>query len=128
MRLQDLIRKRKRELRRTWEQMQRKAEQAGYPISSSMLHHWAGNEWTNVPPTLALRALAAALDLDVDEVLDAAEESADLRVREVEVPRGVRGLIALTHGRSPAQIAALERILRTVVEEMDSGTESDQPP
>jgi hypothetical protein len=124
MRLQDLIRSRKRELDLTWAQIEHRTIDAGHPISSSMLHYWVGNEWANIPPTETLLGLAAALEVDRDEVLDAAEESLGLRIREVDVPRGVRGLIALTEGRTPEQIAALERILRTVVAEMDTRRES----
>src|SRR5689334_5546559 len=120
MRLQQLIRARKSELGLTWAQLVERADTAGHPISSSMLHHLAGEDWPNIPPTEALFELAAALGLDIDEVLAAAEESLGLRMREVEVPRGVRALIALTEGRTPEQIAALERVLRTVVHEMDT--------
>jgi transcriptional regulator with XRE-family HTH domain len=127
MRLQDLIRTRKQELRLTWAQLAQRAEDAGHPISNSMLHHWAGNAWPNIPPTEALRALAAALGVDVDVILEAAAASLDLRMKEVQVDPNARALIALVQERTPAQVAALERILRTVVEEMDTGSGSQRP-
>lgn len=125
VRLQDLIRDRKRKLGRTWEQLSQRAVDAGHPISTSMLHHWAGNEWPNIPPTEALRGLAAALDLDVDEILAAAAASLDLRMREVQVDRRTRALIALVQERTPAQVVALERILHAVIDEMDSPGKPD---
>lgn len=119
MRLQDLIKTRKRDLGLTYAQMVERTEQAGYPISRSMFHHYADKEWHNIPTTDALRGIAAALEVDVDEVLSAAAESTGIQTRELHLDRGTRALLALLEDRTPEQLAALEAVVRSVTKAMD---------
>lgn len=124
MRLQELIAKRKKDLGLTYAQMVQKAEEAGYPISRSMFHHFADREWPNIPTTESLRGLAAALDVDVDEVLSAAAESTGITPRELHLDRGTRALLALLEDRTPEQIQALEQVVRSVTRAMDTSADS----
>jgi hypothetical protein len=124
MRLQDLIAQRKKELRLTYAQMVQKASDAGYPVSRTMFHHFADREWPNIPTTESLRGIAAAIEVDVDEVLAAAAESTGITPRELHLDRGTRALLALLEDRTPEQIAALESVVRTVTKAMDAGQDS----
>lgn len=126
VRLQDLIKSRKREIGRargrdlTYEEMVARAADAGHPISRSMLHHLAGDEWPNVPTTDKILALAAALDLDPDEILAAAAESLGLQTKVVEVPPFARAMIALVEGRTAEQQKLLADVVRSLANAMDA--------
>lgn len=122
MRLQELITTRKKKLRLTYDDLISRSEAAGYPISRSMWHHFITKDWPNVPTTDSLRGIAAAIELDPNAVLDAAAES--VRIREVglgSLSPSARAVVALLADRPEAQAAALEAVLRSVIDAMDFG-------
>jgi hypothetical protein len=123
MKLQALIASRKRDLGLTYVQMVEKAKEAGHPISRSMFHHFADTEWENIPSTTMLLAIAAAIDVDPDEVLAAAAESIGITTRELHLGRNTRALLALLEDRTPEQVAALEAVVRSVTKAMDTGSD-----
>ena len=134
VRLQDLIKDRKRDIGRargrdlTYEEMVERAHAAGHPISRSMLHHLADDEWPNVPTTPKILALAAALDLDPDVILDAAAVSLGLRTTIVEVSPTTRAMIAMVEGRTPEQQTVLTDVLRSITAAMDSAAPTPPKP
>lgn len=125
MRLQDLIATRKKELKISYARMAQKATEAGYPISRPMIHHFTVGELKNIPTTESLLAVAAAIDVDPDEVLAAAAESIGITTRELHLDRGTRALLALLENRTPEQIEALEAVVRSVTRAFDVAA-SDQ--
>lgn len=128
MRLKDLILTRKKDLGLTYAQMVRNAENAGRPISRSMLHHFTDpdRDLKNIPTTDSLLAIAAAIDVDPDEVLAAAAESIGITTRDLHLDRGARALLAMLEDRTPDQIAALEAVVRTVTRALDTGEPREQ--
>lgn len=114
MRLQDLIALRKAELGLTYAQMVDRAAAAGWPLSRSMFHHLADREWPNIPTTDTIRGIAAAIEIDPDEVLAAAAESVGIQTRELELDRGTRSIMGLVEARTPEQLAALESVIRSI--------------
>lgn len=120
MNLAELITTRKRDLAISYSQMMRKAEEAGFPISRSMFHHFTGETIKNIPTTESLQAIAAAIAVDPDEVLAAAAESIGITTRDLHLDRGARAVLAMLENRTPEQVAALEAVVRTVTRAMDA--------
>lgn len=122
MRLQDLILTRKRELGMSYDALVEAAEGAGYHkmLSKTRLFQLATKEIRNVPPTQTLLALAAAIQVDPEEVVNAAAESVGIELRPTTLSRETRAWLALTSGRSPEQVAKLLEIARTVAETLDT--------
>lgn len=120
MRLQELIHARKTALGDpSYEELARRAVHAGHRLTSSNLNHLATKTWKNFPDTETIFGIAAALECDVDEVLDAAAESVNIRRREVPTDRHTRAWLALIEDRSPAEIEHLQRIIETITEPTD---------
>lgn len=112
--LQELIARRKAELRRGFAQMEKVATAAGHPISRSMLHTFATRPLLNIPTTASLHAIAAALDVEPREVLEAAARSIGMTPTVVELNRTSRAMLTLLADRSPAEIDALATALRAI--------------
>jgi len=126
MRLQELIATRKEDLHLTYAQLVQRATAAGHPVSRSMWHHFADTEWQNIPTTERLRGIAAALEVDVDEVLAAAAESIGIVTRELHLGRGARAVLGMLEDRPPEQVEALETVVRSVTKAWDA-VESSPP-
>jgi hypothetical protein len=122
VRLQDLIRTRKAALGMTYDELVAQAEAAGHPIARSTLHFIALQEWKNIPSTDTILAVAAAIGVEPDEVLNAAAASVGIQTRFMEFDHGTRAVIGLLENRTPDQIRALEDVLRSVTRAMDTPT------
>jgi hypothetical protein len=115
-----LIVERKRALGLTYDDLIANAARAGHSIARSTLHFIALQEWKNIPSTDTILAVAAAIQVQPDEVLNAAATSVGITTRFMELDHGTRAVIGLLENRTPEQIRALEDVLRTVTRAMDS--------
>lgn len=126
MRLQDLIHQRKEEIGRargrplTYNEMVERAAAANYPISRSMLHHLADQEWPNMPTTDKIRGIAAAIEVSPDEIVLAAAESLGLQTEVIEIDPNVRAMLAMLGRRTPEQQQVLRDVIRSVTMAMDA--------
>jgi hypothetical protein len=93
-----------------------------------MFHHYETSEWRNIPTTDSIKGLAIVLEVDPDEVVAAAMESVGIETREVSPDRGTRAILGLLGGRTPEQIAALEQVVRSVADAMDTAGNSGSEP
>lgn len=120
LRLQDLILKRKRELRLSWDELAERSTASGYTISVNRWHYWAQTEWINtsgrgaMPNPDVIRSIAAAIELPTDTVYEAAGVSAQLYTRTVQVDPKMRIMVAAFNDVPPADHDMVIDMVRTI--------------
>ncbi|MGO1049830.1 hypothetical protein [Crossiella sp. CA198] len=118
MNLAELIERQKAASGLSYEDMADRARDRGQRIRGNILWQLTRREIAQHPKPDTIRALAAALDTTVREVLDAVEESLGLRRVDVEVADpNIEAWITLTGDRTPEEVAELAEILRQKVDE-----------
>ncbi|MGI5128435.1 hypothetical protein ACQEVB_16610 [Pseudonocardia sp. CA-107938] len=121
-RLQDLIRRRMKELRLTQQDLVDRSRAAGYEISRPMWHKWTNTEWKNGPLSDPVRGIAAALEVSTQEVHDASGISTHLRTQRTDVDPDTHAVLVMFSERSPEERAALADMLRSAIRLADSST------
>ncbi len=119
-RLQDLIRRRMRELRLTQQDLVDRSRAAGYEISRPMWHKWTNTEWKNGPLSDPVRGIAAALEVSTQEVHDASGISTNLRTQRTDIDADTNAVLVMFQERSAAERAALAEMLRSAIRLADS--------
>lgn len=119
-RLQDLIRRRMRELRLTQQDLVDRSRAAGYEISRPMWHKWTNTEWKNGPLSDPVRGIAAALEVSTQEVHDASGISTNLRTQRTDIDADTKAVLVMFQERSAAERAALAEMLRSAIRLADS--------
>lgn len=126
--LSDLINTRKGELGLSYEKLAGRARVAGHELTGNALFNLTRREIQQYPAPNTIRAVAAALGVEVRAVLDAVDES--LGFERVPVDSGasdVQAWITLTGDRTPAERQALLDFVRAKIQELDDGGEADRP-
>lgn len=119
-RLQDLIRRRMRELRLTQQDLVDRSRAAGHEISRPMWHKWTNTEWKNGPLSDPVRGIAAALEVSTQEVHDASGISTNLRTQRTDVDADTHAVLVMFQQRSDEERAALAEMLRSAIRLADS--------
>lgn len=121
MTLAELIRLRKEQLGLSFRQLGQRAKDAGAAVEPNW-SHLANRELTEFPKTKTIHALAAALEVDVDEVVDAVLESIGLRTHRVPplAPRGDGWIVVFANDLSAEDQEALRAKI--------TGASPDAPP
>jgi transcriptional regulator with XRE-family HTH domain len=114
-RLQDLIRRRMKELRLTQQDLVERSRAAGYEISRPMWHKWTNTEWKNGPLSDPVRGIAAALEVSTEEVHDASGISTHLRTHRTNIDPDTHAMVVMFQERSPEERAALADMLRSAI-------------
>lgn len=121
MTLQELILHRKNVLNLTYDELIRNAEQAGHKIARSTLHNRALQPFENMPDTETITAIAAAIKVTPEQVLNACAASIGLAtVGPGMLDHDAQAIMALIENRPSAQLRALEDIIRSVTRAMDN--------
>jgi hypothetical protein len=121
-RLQDLIRRRMKELRLTQQDLVERSRAAGYEISRPMWHKWTNTEWKNGPLSDPVRGIAAALEVSTQEVHDASGISTHLRTHRTDIDPDTHAMVVMFQERSPEERAALAEMLRSAIRLVGSPT------
>jgi transcriptional regulator with XRE-family HTH domain len=121
-RLQDLIRRRMKELRLTQQDLVERSRAAGYEISRPMWHKWTNTEWKNGPLSDPVRGIAAALEVSTQEVHDASGISTHLRTHRTDIDPDTHAMVVMFQERSPEERAALADMLRSAIRLADNST------
>lgn len=121
MKLGSLIRQRYEELNTTWPAMVERAQAAGHEITRNYLMVLAKDGHREPPRLETLYAVAAAIDVPVEQVFLAAGVSLGLHLQPpVEQDRGAQAFLALTAGRSQSEVSALLAALEAQVRLLDA--------
>lgn len=121
-RLQDLIRRRMKELRLTQQDLVDRSRAAGFEISRPMWHKWTNTEWKNGPLSDPVRGIAAALEVSTQEVHDASGISTNLRTQRTDIDPDTHAVMVMFQERSAEQRAALAEMLRSAIRLAESST------
>ena len=119
-RLQDLIRRRMKDLRLTQQDLVDRSRAAGYEISRPMWHKWTNTEWKNGPLSDPVRGIAAALEVSTQEVHDASGISTNLRAQRTDIDADTHAVLVMFQERTDEERAALAEMLRSAIRLADS--------
>ncbi|WP_263251603.1 helix-turn-helix domain-containing protein [Saccharopolyspora rosea] len=115
MTLGELIARRREHLGMSYQAIADQASTYGLPLTSTNVYHLATKPLTRIPKPDTLRALAAALQVPVSDVLNAAAESVGLKVHQAEVTESARTFMALTEDRDPEEVSAALDVVESVL-------------
>ena len=117
MDLATLIETRRRELGLSYEQVAARAAEHGHKISGSAVHKYTRpGVLPGFPKPDTLVALAAGLDVQIDQVVAAAAQSAGLTLSANTVgDNQVQAWLALTADRTPEEVQALLQAVTTLL-------------
>lgn len=125
LRLQDLIEKRKKELRLGWDDLVERSRSSGYTISTNRWHHWAQTEWTKTPNPEVVRSMAAALELSTDVVYEAAGISVNLYTQVVPIDSKMRVMVAAFNDITSADQDLVIDMIRAVANNRRATQDAD---
>lgn len=112
--------------------LERRAAERGYRISTSSLSAYAAERRTAVPKTPTIEALSAALGVSPKVVEAAAKETAAAALTGPDdgtpTPGHVRAWMILTENRTEDEKAHLLSVVRTVLQGLDAARPPDGPP
>lgn len=125
--LGELIKKRAVELggrkRLTYRELSARARAQGYALAEGTITDFANHPLVEPPRRRTMRALAAALDVPYNTVVEAVAESmaedGDVVVQVADAPH-VQAWVMLTEGRSDAERQQMIGVMRSVAAALDA--------
>lgn len=121
MTLAELIERARDKSGDSYRELAERAQRAGFSLNGSSIHRLATSRLRSVPDTQTLHALSVALDESVETVALASVASLGIDLSpEVRSQSRARAWLALTEGRSDAEVAHLLRIASSVADALDS--------
>lgn len=117
MDLATLIETKRHEHSRSYEQVAQVASERGHKISGSAVHKYSrSGRLPGFPAPATLLALAAGLEVPIEQVVAAASESVGLPISPHTVgDERVQAWLALTEDRSPEEVEALLTAISTLL-------------
>jgi hypothetical protein len=111
--------------------LERRAAERGYRISTSSLSAYAAERRTAVPKMPTIEALSAALGVSLQVVEAAAKETAAAALTSPDdgspTPGHVRTWMILTENRTDEEKAHLLSVVRTVLQGLDAARPDSRP-
>ncbi len=135
MKLGELIEKRAVELggrrRLTYREMSARARASGYTLNETTINAYVKHPLDEPPRRRTMHALAVALDVPYNAVVEAVAESmaedGEVVVQVADAPH-VQAWVMLTEGRSDAERTQMVDVMRTVASALDAARAHETAP